>query len=249
MNRHYWEKIAPKYNDEIFDVLRNDRKGLIVSAVRKFASPQNTVMDIGCAIGKWLPVLSPLFKKVVAVDISAKNLEIAKTLYPLLKNVSYRRADMSSPRLSLPRTDFAICINAILTDSVKKRDLFLKNVSGCLKKGGNVIIVVPSLESWLHTRIVQRHWKIDKTLFAEKTSVSRSAKKYQNIQDGNADIDQVPTKHYLKEELQLLLSVAGFHAHTFRKIEYTWDTEFVKPPDWLKDPYPWDWMVVAEKKS
>ena len=72
MDRTYWEKIAPDYNEEIFDVLRNDNKGVIVSALKKVASKNKTVIDIGCAIGKWLPVLSPAFKEVYAVDISIR---------------------------------------------------------------------------------------------------------------------------------------------------------------------------------
>ena len=80
MDRTYWEKIAPDYNEEIFDVLKNDRKGLIVSAIKKLSSKKKTIIDIGCAIGKWIPLLSPLFKKVYAVDISRENLEIAKKL-------------------------------------------------------------------------------------------------------------------------------------------------------------------------
>ena len=65
MDRKYWEKIAPEYNNEIFDVLNNDRKRVIISAIKKVASKNKTVVDIGCAIGKWLPVLSPIFKKSV----------------------------------------------------------------------------------------------------------------------------------------------------------------------------------------
>lgn len=63
---------------------------------------RKTVIDIGCAIGKWLPVLSPAFKKVIAVDISAKNLEIAQQLYPKYKNVEYLRADMSGKNTKVP---------------------------------------------------------------------------------------------------------------------------------------------------
>jgi len=99
MKRAYWEKIAPSYNDEIFDVLHNDTKALIRSVIERYASKKKTVADIGCAIGKWLPVLSPAFKKVVAVDISAKNLEIAQQLYPQYKNVEYLRADMSGKKI------------------------------------------------------------------------------------------------------------------------------------------------------
>src|SRR5215213_4529093 len=106
MKRSYWEKIAPTYGDEIFDVLHNDKKALIRSAIKKYASKNKSVIDIGCAIGKWLPVLSPLFKKVIALDISAKNLEIAKQLHPQLKNVQYVRADMSGNTTKVPKCDF-----------------------------------------------------------------------------------------------------------------------------------------------
>jgi 2-polyprenyl-3-methyl-5-hydroxy-6-metoxy-1,4-benzoquinol methylase len=248
MNRTYWEKIAPDYNDEIFDVLDNDKKALIRSAIKKMASPSKTVIDIGCAIGKWLPVLSPVFKKVYAVDISAKNLEIAKTNYPQYKNVEYRRVDMSGNKPGVPRCDAAICINAILSSSLKKRNKFFQSLSACVKKGGLIILVVPSLESYLFTSIVGNQWKIDRTLLVKKLLDKEALQKWDNIKQGNADIDNVATKHYLKEELILLLSRAGFIVEDFQKIEYDWNTEFIKPPSWLKKPGPWDWMVVAKKR-
>ncbi len=247
MKRTYWEKMAPSYNEEIFDVLQNDKKALIRSVINKNASPKKTVIDIGCAIGKWLPVLSPAFKKVVAVDISAKNLEIAAQLYPQYKNVEYRRADMSGRSTRLPACDFGICINAILTPLQKDRTKFFHSLSSCIKKGGRIVITIPSLESWLLTSIIQQQYKIDKQLFPVTKNAKEALRKWNNIRQGNADIDDVPHKHYLKEELQLLLGTEGFTAEEFQKIEYNWDTEFVKPPAWLKEPKPWDWMVVAKK--
>jgi SAM-dependent methyltransferase len=246
MERTYWEKIAPDYNEEIFDVLKNDKKGVILSAIEQCANPSSTVIDIGCAIGKWLPILSPLFKKVIAVDISAKNLSIAKKTYPHLSNIEYLRADMSG-KTKLPRCDFAVCINAILTDSQKKRNIFFKQLSTCLKKKGHLVLVVPSLESWLLTRIIQQRWKIDRNLFNDRFTTKEVQKKYINIQQGNADIDNVATKHYLREELELLLTQEGFLIEDCQKIEYNWTTEFVKPPKWLNKPGPWDWMVLAKK--
>ncbi|HQU56777.1 MAG TPA: methyltransferase domain-containing protein, partial [Chitinophagaceae bacterium] len=73
MKRSYWEKTASHYEDEIFDVLQNDKKGIIRSAIQKYASNKKTAIDIGCAVGKWLPILSKNFKKVMAIDISAEN--------------------------------------------------------------------------------------------------------------------------------------------------------------------------------
>src|SRR5258705_6006941 len=148
MQRKYWEKIAPSYNHEIFDVLLNDKKKFILSAIKKLASPGKTVIDAGCAVGKWLPVLSPLFKKVIAADISAMNLEIARNSYSHFHNIDYLRIDLSATTTRLPQCDVAICINAILTDSLKKRTAFFHNLSLCIRTGGHLLLVIPSLESW-----------------------------------------------------------------------------------------------------
>ncbi|MEO6611340.1 MAG: class I SAM-dependent methyltransferase [Chitinophagaceae bacterium] len=248
MKRSYWEKIAPSYADEIFDVLHNDKKALIRSVIKKYASKNKTVIDIGCAIGKWLPVLAPAFKKVIALDISAKNLGIAKQRYPQYKNVTYLRADMSGKTTKVPACDFGICINAILTPSQKDRNIFFQSLSSCVKKGGRIVITIPSLESWLLSSVIQQQYKIDKALFPATKNAKEALVKWNNIRQGNADIDDVPHKHYLKEELQLLLAREGFVAEEFQKIEYNWDTEFLKPPAWLKEPRPWDWMVVAKRR-
>ncbi len=252
MDRSYWEKMAGSYNDEIFDVLENDKKRLIRSAIRGLASPGKTVIDIGCAIGKWLPVLAPLFKKVVALDISAKNLAIARRLYPQFKNVTYVRADMSVKRTNDNsyrghQCDAGICINAVLTPSLKNRIIFFQSLSAFIKKWWHIIITIPSLESFLLTGIIQHQWKIDRSLFPVSTPAKEAQRKWNQIRQGNVEIDDVPHKHYLKEELQLLLHKEGFMVKEFQKIEYDWTTEFHRPPKWLKEPRPWDWMVVAKK--
>src|SRR5207244_1972595 len=139
-------------------------------------------------------------------DISAKNLAIAEKAHAHLANIEYRRMDMSAGKLRLPPSDSVVCINAILSASLKKRQAFFHNLSSCLKKGGHLVLVVPSLESWLLTRIIQHQWKIDKELFIERLSGKEAIKRYHDIRQGNVEIDSVATKHYLKEELQLLLS-------------------------------------------
>jgi SAM-dependent methyltransferase len=211
------------------------------------ASTRATAIDAGCAVGKWLPVLSPLFKNVIAVDISARNISIARKNYSSLSNISYLRADLSSRSLRLPKADVVVCINAILSASMPKRTHFFSHLSRCLNKHGVLVLVVPSMESWLTTRVIQRRWNIDPSLFRDKLSVDEAAKRYRNLQEGNVEIDNVATKHYMEGELQLLLSREGFELDRCRKIEYSWDTEFIDAPRWLKQPRPWDWLVVAKK--
>ena len=41
-------------------------KGVIRAAIRKVATPGKTAIDIGCAVGKWLPVLAQMRRDVLA---------------------------------------------------------------------------------------------------------------------------------------------------------------------------------------
>jgi 2-polyprenyl-3-methyl-5-hydroxy-6-metoxy-1,4-benzoquinol methylase len=254
MEKNYWEKIAPSYETEIFDVLKNDKSGKIVKAILSFASPKKSVIDIGCAVGKWMPVLAPVFGKVQAIDISNNNLKIAAKKYPQYKNITYERVDMSATslqsnaNLKVKKYDSAICINAILTSSLKKRDLFFKHMASFIKKGGDLVLVVPSLESKLFSHIIANKYNVDDAKKDKAPTGKRAISQIRFIKDGVTDIDDVPTKHFLKEELELLLDLAGFTVEKIEKINYKWSTEFHKPPSWLKTPQPWDWMVKAKKK-
>ncbi|MEQ1796822.1 MAG: class I SAM-dependent methyltransferase [Lacibacter sp.] len=248
MDRKYWERIAPNYNVEIFDVLQNDKSGKIVTAIEQVASKEKTVTDIGCAIGKWIPLLATAFKQVIATDISAINLELAKEKCKDYTNVDYQRMDMSADTLTVTPCDVAVCINAILTDNLKKRINFFQALNICLNKEGYLILVVPSLESKLYTNIIANRWNVDDDNKEKIESVEKAFALAKNIKQGVTDIDNVPTKHYLKEELELLLTLEGFAVEQVEKINYTWKTEFNNPPKWLTEPYPWDWMCVAKKK-
>ncbi len=247
MDKKYWERIAPNYDDEIFDVLRNDRSGKIVKAIETISTKEKTVIDIGCAVGKWIPLLAEKFKFVVAADISLANLQIAKERNARFTNVEYLGIDMSADSLTITPCDVAICINAILTDSLPKRINFFQAISISINKNGSLILVVPSLESKLYTNIIANRWNVDGDHDEKICSSKKAFQLANNIKQGVTDIDDVPTKHYLKEELDLLLSLEGIEVMAIEKINYTWETEFTKPPKWLKEPYPWDWMCVAKK--
>ena len=248
MEKGYWEKIAPNYETEIFDVLHHDKSGKIVKAIKEFAGKKNSVIDIGCGIGKWVPILSPLFKDVMAIDISTKNLAIAEKKYVQYKNVKFDRIDMSTSTIKTKKYAAAICINAILSESLKKRDIFIRQLSSFIKKGGDLVLVVPSLESKLFSHIIANKWNIDQVRNIKPPTGKKAINQIKYIKEGVTDIDDVPTKHFLKEEIELLLSIAGFKVIKIEKIKYKWTTEFHKPPSWLKKPLPWDWMVKAKKQ-
>jgi len=247
MKRAYWENMAERYNEEIFDVRRQDKKALITRAIKKYADRSSRIIDIGCAIGKWFPVLSPLCKEVIALDISSANLAIAKESYPQLSNISYWQRDMSKPAIKLPVCELGICINAILTPDSKDRRVFFKNLSRCIARKGKLIVTVPSMESFLLSRRIQNEYKIDRTVFPTLSSPKKGLRLWNNLLQGVCDIDDVAHKHFLAEELDLLFSRSGFTPLRLEKIEYSWKTEFNEPPRWLRAPLPWDWMMIAER--
>lgn len=248
MKRAYWEHMAERYNEEIFDVRRQDKKALIANAIKKYARPSSRIIDIGCAIGKWFPVLSPLCKEVIALDISAANLAIAKKTYARFTNISYWQRDMSKKAIKLPVGDLGICINAILTPDPKDRKTFFTNLSRCIVRKGKLIVTVPSMESYLLSRRIQNEFKIDRPAFPTLSNPQKGLRLWNNLLQGVCDIDDVAHKHFLAEELDLLFDRAGFTPLRLEKIEYGWKTEFNQPPRWLRAPYPWDWMMIAERK-
>ena len=48
-------------------------------------------------------------------------------------------------------------------------------------------------------------------------------------------------------EIKVIFREAGFKIRNIDHIEYEWTTEFADPPGWLKDPYPWDWLVEVTR--
>jgi hypothetical protein len=113
-------------------------------------------------------------------------------------------------------------------------------------------MVVPSLESVLHAswQLIRMYNKegIDlKNIPAHEFDYFKADKP--DLVQGIIHINDVPTKHYTQCELQVLMQEAGFRLTAIEKIEYDWSTEFDKPAHWMKDPYPWDWLIECRKIS
>jgi len=68
------------------------------------------------------------------------------------------------------------------------------------------------------------------------------------LHQGISPIKGVPTKHFLREELLVLLRNLQFDVLTMEKHVYPWSVEFADPPSWLQDPRPWCWSVLACRK-
>lgn len=253
MKRTYWNKVAGTYEDEIFSVLHQDENELVLNAIKEFSSKKATASDLGCGIGHFTQHLSPLFKSIHAVDLSQVCIERAREKCSAYSNINFETMDLSQPKKTLKKTDFVLCVNAIITDDLMIRVKILDTVCRSLKKGGHLVLVVPSLESALLTDARLIEWNVKKKSI--ETSKTHSGVSIAEVSDnarmheGIVKLDSVDTKHYLKEELQFLLESRGMNILKTEKISYPWNTEFTEPPKWMKEPYPWDWLCVDKKVS
>jgi SAM-dependent methyltransferase len=253
MDVTYWNRVAEKYDDEIFSVLAHDEDKLISSRIESLASDTGTAADLGCGIGKFLPLLSRSFRHVYAYDISEKCLEQARENCTELSNVEYIRADLAKRRVRMPKFDLVLCVNSLIMPSISQRLRYFRAISNHLNGEGHLILVVPSFESAIYSKIRLIEWN-QRSGLSNGASVmavwnDNNRQKASHLQQGIVNIDHVPTKHYLKEELCAVFSDIGLDVHEVLKIEYDWKTEFRNPPGWLKEPFPWDWLVTAQKRD
>jgi SAM-dependent methyltransferase len=250
MKREYWNNLACFYEDEIFSVLHNDRKGLVHEQIRKLGTPDKIAGDYGCGIGHFLPCLCESFQKVFAIDISRGLIAKAKKNCSNLANVEYITADLALPGLRLADTHFILSVNTLIMPSLATRLRILDAMAGHILKDGHLVLVVPSLESAMLTdfRLTEVNLRNG---FSPSSAVRAGFEQngHHRLRQGIIPIDNVPTKHYLKEELIALLERRDLRIEEISKIEYPWDTEFDSPPNWMKNPYPWDWLIVAQKTT
>jgi 2-polyprenyl-3-methyl-5-hydroxy-6-metoxy-1,4-benzoquinol methylase len=244
----HWNNIAGKYDDEVFDVFKSDKNQVLTRYFRKHSDNKKTATDFGCGIGKAFEYLSPSFKSVLALDISEECISIAKTRG--YQNITYKRADLTRSNVKLEPADFGLCCNVAILPEPERNKAILKTVARGLNKGGTALIVVPSMESILYSswRLVEWYKKEG----VEPHQVPSHELNYYDVNttdiiQGVIKINGVPTKHYSNAELQVIFREAGLKITAIEKLEYGWETEFDSPPSWLKDPYPWDWMIECAK--
>ena len=248
MDVSYWESVAESYDAEIFSVLACDREGAVLACLDTVARPEHTAADLGCGIGKWLPHLAARFSSVLAVDISEKLLEQAKAAAG--DTVTYVSADISKPGHRFGKFDFVLCVNVAITPDAEIRWSLLSNVARCVRAGGHALFVVPSLESALYVKQRLVEWQVREGQGETQAWSANGDKRFTSLTDvekGIVEIEKVRTKHYLREELVTTLGALRLRVERVDKVRYAWDTEFTDPPRWLKQPYPWDWMVLARK--
>ena len=239
----HWNRIAPAYNSEIFDVFESDTKKILARYFKKHGDKNHDVIDLGCGNGKAIPYLSPRFKTVLGLDISQKLLDQAKLLP--YKNVKLEQADLTK-QFRYPKANFVFCCNVAILPEVESNIAIIKVIRKSLKRGGQAVVIIPSLESMIFSAWRLIDWYKKEGVPPEKIETSELSgfiNRKTDILQGLVSINGVTTKHYTAQEIEVVFNRCGLTVSKIEKIEYSWNSEFTAPPKWMKDPYPWDWLV------
>ncbi|MCH2169809.1 class I SAM-dependent methyltransferase [Myxococcota bacterium] len=250
LDESYWEEVGERYGQEIFDSAANDLNGVIEARIDRYADPSATACDFGCGVGHYLQLLSPRFGRVVGLDHAESLVEQARRRCEKLNNVKVLRADLTRAKLPVGRSEFGVCANVLISEHPRLRSAILRSVRRGLRPGGIVVILVPSLESALfaNQHLVEwnrrRGFSQQEALEAGLPPTRRTARE---LLEGLVRIEGVATKHYLREEAVFGFVRAGFEMVAVEKVEYAWSTEFDRPPSWMNEPLPWDWLITLRR--
>jgi SAM-dependent methyltransferase len=254
MDVHYWNNFAHEYDDMVTDAFTYGRSNMIPAAIEGFAASGLEVADFGCGPGKLLPWLAAKFQKVYGYDFSDKLLGFAQKRCEGLANVEIRNVDLSQPVDGIPMVDVAISLNAALMPDTDLRLNFLRSMASRIKAGGHLVLDVPSVESILYDAFRETEWlrrEGNPTRRAEKLVDVSSLTRPRMLAQGVLTRGGEPTKHYLREELIVLVrDEMKLDLLDILKVEYDWQIEMEddQVPAWMNEPFPWDWLVIAKAR-
>ena len=252
MHEEFWDTVAPNYDAEIFNTLASDRNQLLGKIVSRLVKDVQVACDFGCGIGRFLPLLLAHANEVIATDFSATSLEIAKANLSPAKAARTKilKRDLTQRIRRFCSADLGLLINVLIMPDAEQRSTILSNVRSNLKKAAKLVVVVPSLESacYSYSRLIEWERKEGRSPGDAEATVQRAAlSEITNLAAGVIGIEGTATKHFLAEELQIMLQDHRIEVLEKLRVEYDWSEEFHSPPTWMQAPYPWEWLFVAQR--
>ncbi len=234
-DRKYWDRMAARWDDEIFNTLHHDKFRVIAGEIERSSRRARLAADFGCGTGIYIPLLSRLFDQVHGFERSRACVEIAREKFRTKKKVGIHPASAAAIR-RYGGSEMVLCVNVAVHPALRARASVLRAVRALLVPGGTLILVVPSLES--ATMVAA----------AEREMIKRRGDwDVRSEEDGVVTIEGMPYHHYSKGGLRDFVAGFGFTVSRIRRVEYSWQSQGVPAAAKLRARLPWDWIAVARK--
>lgn len=244
-----WNSLASDFENDVLEIANHDLRGILKEQVEGVAKGHATAADLGCGAGSLLPLLCSNFKTVQAVDYADDLLKVAEQRN-CFTNAQYLKHNLAGKEPLPFAVDVTFCVNTLICKSDAMRHNIAQSLWHATKKKGMCVVVVPSMESITHVYQAMVRCKVSDGMSRSRAEAAMN-RSYKNEVlshvGGIVSIGEVPTKCYTREEIAIFLSETGFDIEQVLRIEYPWSEEFDHAPRWLKEPYPWDWLILGRR--
>lgn len=157
--------------------------------LRPLVTPESTVLDLGCGIGRVAYYVAPECRKLWAVDVSPRMLELAAERLAARGNVSFAPCkDVEIP--DVPSDSVDVAYSLLVLQHLEREDAFLllEEMYRVLRPGGTVMLTFPNLLSETYLACFLR--------YAHERASSQLAR----------------ARLYTPQEVDCVLRAAGFQA-------------------------------------
>jgi SAM-dependent methyltransferase len=257
MNRAYWDRLARRYSDEVLEITAIDSSGLLARTAAEIGRRSAVAGDFGCGVGSTTRAFAPYFERTVGIDFAPKLLAEARRR-TRDATVSYVLADLAADEPLGFRVDAGFCVSCLIAPRYATRMRIARSVVRAVRRGGPIVIVVPSLESALRTYHALVRLDIaegDERRDGLRRVNAIAAREVRSIADGIVTTGGAPTKHYLGDEIVEFAAEAGLRVERLERVEYPWRDEIelgrggARTRAALGKGAPWDWLVVARSRG
>ena len=236
------------YECEVVSVWDRDRAGLIKGCIegqKGIDVSTQRASDLGCGVGKFLPILAERYASVEACDYAKSGLEKARIHGAHFSNIVYHQVDLCLDRMPFEPVDLVLCVNVLIMHSYDDRMRAWRSVVNQVAEGGCLLLVVPALESVLMEQHMEREASLDEGESCEASLANSMPKgtKAIDLHQGVHLLEGFRTKHYFKNELKEMLGSSGFDDVKIQAIRYN----SVENCEAQSDS--WDWFAIAKRPA
>ena len=235
----FWNSIK-NYDNEINSIFTSN--SILIKKLKKINFKNKKIADFGCGIGNCFKYIKEA-EIIYAIDFSKNMLTQAKSKNKNIENVSYILSNIKNCKLP-KKIDIALSINSIFPQNYNEFDEFIKNILKNTKKNGEIIILLPSFESY--TFYLQM---LAKLKFENNNNPIQVLEEMNNIFQntnyspfGYINIkNKIIQKKWLKEEIEFRLNHYNFKNLEIKKLKIELKNDELKKkiPEYQR----WYWLL------